>query len=322
MDRFRQTLLGKRVDYSGRTVIVPSPDLKLDECSIPRTMASDLFQPIIYLKAMLKLGNNPNDSIENTLKRDPIMANQILDEVVSYYPIILNRAPTLHKLSMLVFMVKLNNEGVIKVHPLVCAGFNADFDGDQMVVHVPLTSEVKLEAMKYMLSSKNIPHPTHGNVVITPTKDMIMGLYYLSLVESNGEYLRFESLPLLKRAIDLNLITVHTKITYVVVINNKLTTIITTPGRILIADIVPSECCFRYDVYHPDFTKDRIIDLIQEVNTNCDRCKTVKFCEELMRLGFKYVTQSGLSLGLLDFINYRTQTKHLEICSKENNRND
>ncbi len=269
--RFRQTLLGKRVDYSGRTVIVPSPNLKLDECSIPRTMASDLFKPIIYLKAMLKLGNKPNDSIERILERDPIMANQILDEVVSYYPIILNRAPTLHKLSMLVFMVRLNNERVIKVHPLVCAGFNADFDGDQMVVHVPLTSEAKLEAMKYMLSSKNILHPANGNVVITPTKDMIMGLYYLSLVESNKECLRFESLLLLKRAVDLNLINVHTKIIYVVIINNKLTTIITTPGRILIADIVPSECCFRYDVYHPEFTKDRIIDLIQEVNTNCDR---------------------------------------------------
>lgn len=153
-----------------------------------------------------------------------------------------------------------------------------------------------------MLSSKNILHPAHGNVVITPTKEMIMGLYYLSLVESNKESSRFESLPLLKRAIDLNLITVHTKIMYVVTINNKLTTIITTPGRILITDVVPSECCFRYDVYHPEFTKNRIIDLIQEVNTPCDRWKMIKFCEDLMRLGFKDATQSSLSLGLSDLL--------------------
>ncbi len=251
---------------------------------------------------MLKLGNEAIDSIESTLEHDLIMANQILDEVVSYYPIILNKVPTLHKLSMLVFMVKLNNEKVIKIHPLVCAGFNADFDGDQMVIHVPLTSEAKLEAMKYMLSSKNILHLAHGNVVITPTKEMIMGLYYLSLVESNKESSRFESLPLLKRAIDLNLITVHTKIMYVVTINNKLTTIITTPGRILITDVVPSECCFRYDVYHPEFTKNRIIDLIQEVNTPCDRWKMIKFCEDLMRLGFRDATQSSLSLGLSDLL--------------------
>ncbi len=300
--RFRQTLLGKRVDYSGRTVIVPGPNLKLDECSIPRTMAFDLFKPIIYLKAMLKLGTKANNSIESTLENNPIITNQILNEVTNYYPIILNRAPTLHKLSMLVFMVKLNSDRVIKVHPLVCAGYNADFDGDQMAIHVPLTSEAKLEAMKYMLSSKNILHPANGNVVITPTKEMIMGLYYLSLVNNDKECLKFGSLPLLKKTIDLNLISVHTKIMYTITVNNKLIEVVTTPGRILITDIVPSECCFRYDAYHPELTKELIIDLIQEVNINCDRRKTVRFCEALMRLGFKYATQSGLSLGLSDLL--------------------
>ncbi|MFP3039943.1 MAG: DNA-directed RNA polymerase subunit beta', partial [Candidatus Hodgkinia cicadicola] len=193
MGRFRNSLLGRRVDYSGRTVIAPGPNLLLYECGIPRVMALELFKPFIYCKIMLKYGINDIGLVGIILLNNLSLENKCLEEVIKYCPVILNRAPTLHRLGMRAFKVKLTNEKVIRLHPLTCAGFNADFDGDQMAVHVPLSLEARLEVMSLMMSTKNILHPAHGGLCILPTQDMIMGLYYMSLTSSEHKDMCFSS---------------------------------------------------------------------------------------------------------------------------------
>ncbi len=173
-DRFRHNILGKRVDYSGRSVIVPCPSLSVNECAIPRAMAVELFKPFIYYKTMLKLNLQDQTHVQHALENNIHSTYEILEEIVDYCPVLLNRVPILHKLSMRVFWVRLTNEKVIRLHPLVCTGFNADFDGDQMAVHVPLSFNARIEAMALLITRNNVLHPAYEDPVILPTQDMIL----------------------------------------------------------------------------------------------------------------------------------------------------
>ncbi len=238
--RFRHNILGKRVDYSGRSVIVPGPNLSINECSIPRSMAVELFKPFIYSKLMLKSNLNNKKTIKHVLETDIYLTYKILEEVVSYCPVLLNRAPTLHKLSMRSFWVKLTNEKVIRLHPLVCSGFNADFDGDQMAVHVPLSFNARIEATTLLMADNNVMHPTHGDPCILPSQDMILGLYYMSLTSPEHKDICLSSYNEVHKILFLNKINLHTKIKFRTVVNGKITEILSTPGRLLISELVPS----------------------------------------------------------------------------------
>ncbi|MFP3039953.1 MAG: DNA-directed RNA polymerase subunit beta', partial [Candidatus Hodgkinia cicadicola] len=244
--RFRYNILGKRVDYSGRSVIAPGPGLLLNECAIPRIMALKLFKPFIYTKLMLRFGIKETKVIKSIITNNPNIKNSILDEVVRYWPIILNRAPTLHKLSIRAFWVKLTNEKVIRLHPLTCVGFNADFDGDQMAAHVPLSFNARIEVILLMISTRNIFHPAHGKPCILPTQDMVMGLYYMSLVSLECKDICFTSYADVVNALLFKKVDLHTKVKFTLVRNGSHITIVSTPGRLLIMEAVPLECNFIY----------------------------------------------------------------------------
>ncbi|WP_192572978.1 hypothetical protein [Candidatus Hodgkinia cicadicola] len=301
--RFRHNILGKRVDYSGRSVIVPGPNLSINECSIPRSMAVDLFKPFIYSKLMLKSNLNNKKAIKQVLETDIYLTYKILEEVVSYCPVLLNRAPTLHKLSMRSFWVKLTNEKVIRLHPLVCSGFNADFDGDQMAVHVPLSFNARIEATMLLMADNNVMHPAHGDPCILPSQDMILGLYYMSLTSPEHKDICLSSYKEVHKILFLNKINLHAKIKFKTVVNGKITEILSTPGRLLISELVPSECNFLYEWSYPEFSKQLIFDIIKLVNDRCGSKQMTTFCERLMRLGFKYATKSGMSLSDSDLVN-------------------
>ncbi len=300
--RFRNTLLGKRVDYSGRSVIVPGPELLLCECAIPRIMALELFKPFIYFKAMLKYKNIEIEFIKFFLMSNPNLEIELLEEVVKYCPVILNRAPSLHKLSIRAFWVKLTNEKAIRLHPLTCSGFNADFDGDQMAVHVPLSLEARLEAIVLIMSVENVLHPAHGGLCIFPTQDMIIGLYYMSLISLDYKDICFTSYIEVDSALLSGIVNLHTKVKFIILKNNNYITITSTPGRLLIMSIVPIECDFIYEWTYPDFDRNYIYNTIDLVLSICGRFKMISFCEALMVLGFKYASQSGISLSRFDLI--------------------
>ncbi len=212
--RFRQNLLGKRVDYSGRSVIAPGPELNLNECGIPRVMALELFKPFLLAKAMLAKNLSSLRQAKALLRSDPKTAQALLSEVVQWHPVLLNRAPTLHKLSVQAFKVRLVSSKVIRLHPLVCAGFNADFDGDQMAVHVPLSKEARAEAVAIMLSTHNVLHPANGIPSILPTQDMILGLYYMSLVGASSSNKCFSSYAEVSLGLLTNQIKLDTRIRF------------------------------------------------------------------------------------------------------------
>ncbi len=313
--RFRHNILGKRVDYSGRSVIVPGPSLSINECSIPRSMAVELFKPFIHYKLMLKAEFNNKETIKHILEDDIHLAYKILEEIISYCPVLLNRAPTLHKLSMRAFWVKLTNEKVIRLHPLVCSGFNADFDGDQMAVHVPLSFNARIEATTLLMSNNNVMHPAHGDPCILPSQDMILGLYYMSLTSPEHKDICLSSYNEVHKLLFLNKINLHTKIKFRIIINGKRTEILSTPGRLLISELVPLECNFLYEWNYPEFNKQLISDIIELVNNKCGSKQMTTFCERLMRLGFKYATQSGLSLSMSDLSDQsfkRILLKHIQ----------
>ncbi|PIM95076.1 DNA-directed RNA polymerase subunit beta' [Candidatus Hodgkinia cicadicola] len=298
---FRLNILGKRVDYSGRSVIVPGPSLSINECAIPRSMAAELFKPFIHSKLMLDHRVRWNKAVAYLLDCDHQMVYKILEEIVKYCPVLLNRAPTLHKLSMRSFWVKLTNEKVIRLHPLVCAGFNADFDGDQMAVHVPLSQKARIEATTLLMAGNNVLHPAHGDPCVLPSQDMILGLYYMSLTSSEQKNICFTSYSEVITALAHNKVGLHTKVRFTVIKNHIRITLFTTPGRLLISKLIPNKCGFIYEWNHPGFNKQFVYDVIEMVNKTCGWQQMVEFCERLMRLGFKYATQSGLSLSRSEF---------------------
>ncbi|PIM96716.1 DNA-directed RNA polymerase subunit beta' [Candidatus Hodgkinia cicadicola] len=297
--RFRKTILGKRVDYSGRSVIVPGPDLKINEFGLPIAIALELFKPFVCSKLMFNFKLKSIREAESMIKDDKTTTN-LLHEVINFYPMILNRAPTLHKLSIQVFYAKLTNIKAIRIHPLVCPGFNADFDGDQMAVHVPLTISAITEAATLMISTQNIFHPSNGEATLIPTQEIVMGLYYMSLVSNKNIPLVLTSYSEVHKILLSRNISLHDKIKFTVNISNKNKHITTTLGRLLITEIVPKELDFIYTTSMPELTKTKISDLIETAFKTCNKHEALRLCETLMKMGFKYSSLSGISLSSHD----------------------
>ncbi len=307
--RFRQNLLGKRVDYSGRSVIVVGPELKLHECGLPKKMALELFKPFIYARLDAKgLSGTVKQSKKMVEKERPEVWD-ILDEVIREHPVLLNRAPTLHRLGIQAFEPKLIEGKAIQLHPLVCAAFNADFDGDQMAVHVPLSLEAQLEARVLMMSTNNILSPANGRPIIVPSQDIVLGLYYLTLAKDGepGEGMAFANLGEIEAALEAGVVTLHTKVKARYVTLNEentpvATVVETTPGRMLIAEHLPRHPEVPFDLINRLLTKKEIGHIIDVVYRHTGQKATVIFCDKIMGLGFREAAKAGISFGKDDMV--------------------
>ena len=322
--RFRQNLLGKRVDYSGRSVIVVGAELKLHQCGLPKRMALELMKPFIYSKLELYGISNTIKAAKKIVEEERPEVWDILDEVIKEHPVFLNRAPTLHRLGIQAFEPILIEGKAIQLHPLVCAAFNADFDGDQMAVHVPLSIEAQLESRVLMMSTNNILGSASGEPIIVPTQDIILGIYYLSLLfdKQKGEGMFFGSLSEIQHAVDSGKLSIHAKIKYRAKtydqsgkIQNKMIDI--TPGRLFIAELLPEEFKIDYDYVNKVMTKKEISGLIDIVYRNCGQKKTVIFADHLMGLGFNYACKSGISIGKDDIVIPETKDSHINVTLKK-----
>ncbi len=307
--RFRQNLLGKRVDYSGRSVIVVGPYLKLHQCGLPKKMALELFKPFIYGKLERKGLATTIKAAKKMVEREGPEVWDILEEVIREHPIMLNRAPTLHRLGIQAFEPLLIEGKAIQLHPLVCGAFNADFDGDQMAVHVPLSIEAQLEARSLMMATNNILSPANGEPVIVPSQDVVLGLYYMTrvLVNAKGEGLKFANLAELKRAYENKEVALHAKITVRLEETdvtlpepeqNKTIRVETSVGRAILFGIVPKGLPFS--VVDKSMTKKALSELINISYRALGLKETVIFADQLMYLGFTQATKSGASVGIDD----------------------
>ncbi len=309
--RFRQNLLGKRVDYSGRSVIVVGPDLKLHECGIPKEMAIELFKPHIISELLVRnYAKTPKQAKVIVEEKMPEVYD-VLEYVVKDHPVMLNRAPTLHRLGIQAFQPVLINGRAIRLHPLVCSAFNADFDGDQMAVHLPLSPEAITEARMLMLSSHNILHPAHGSPITVPSQDMVIGCYYLTKTRpgTKGEGMIFSSPDEVYLAVEANHLDYHATIK--VRMDGKL--VETTAGRLTLNDALPEGYPFMNEL----ITKKRLENLISDVMRFSGNFQTVKFLDALKRLGFEYATRSGVSIGLSDILIPEKKTALLVKSGKE-----
>ncbi|MDX1950491.1 MAG: DNA-directed RNA polymerase subunit beta' [Rickettsiales bacterium] len=307
--RFRQNLLGKRVDYSGRSVIVVGPELKLHQCGIPKKMALELFKPFIYAKLEMYGHAATIKVAKKMVEAERPEVWDILDEVIKEHPVLLNRAPTLHRLGIQAFEPILIEGKAIRLHPLVCTAFNADFDGDQMAVHVPLSIEAQLEARILMMSSNNVLSPANGKPVIVPTQDIVLGLYYLSLQFDGeiGENSIFRNIGEIEHALDAKAVSMHAKIkTRFETINEdgeKVVKVVeTTPGRALIGDLLPRHEKVSFELINKILTKKECSKIIDEIYRHCGPKATVIFADKLMQLGFKHACKAGISIGMDDMI--------------------
>ena len=307
--RFRQNLLGKRVDYSGRSVIVVGPELKLHQCGLPKKMALELFKPFIYARLDAKGHAATVKQAKKLVEKEKPEVWDILDEVIREHPVLLNRAPTLHRLGIQAFEPVLIEGKAIQLHPLVCAAFNADFDGDQMAVHVPLSLEAQLEARVLMMSTNNILHPANGSPIIVPSQDIVLGLYYLSLVMDNepGEGMMFGNVAEIHHALDAKVVTLHAKIKgRFVTVDEKGKRVSriydTTPGRMLLGELLPKNPLVSYDLVNRLLTKKEISTMIDVVYRHCGQKETVIFCDRIMGLGFIYACRAGISFGKDDMV--------------------
>ena len=307
--RFRQNLLGKRVDYSGRSVIVVGPTLRLHQCGLPKKMALELFKPFIYSKLQLRGLATTIKAAKKMVEREGAEVWDILEEVVREHPILLNRAPTLHRLGIQAFEPTLIEGKAIQLHPLVCSAFNADFDGDQMAVHIPLSIEAQLEARTLMMATNNILSPANGEPVINPSQDVVLGLYYISRekINAKGEGSFFASVDEVVKALDNRAVELQTKIQLrvkeKVLLDNgeteeRVSRQETVVGRALIWEIVPEGMPF--EVVNIDMTKKNISKLINFSYRYLGIKDTVILADKLMYLGFKYATRSGVSFGIED----------------------
>ncbi len=313
--RFRQNLLGKRVDYSGRSVIVVGPELKLHQCGLPKKMALELFKPFIYSKMELYGITNSIKAAKKHIETQAPEVWDILDEVIREHPVLLNRAPTLHRLGIQAFEPILVEGKAIQLHPLVCAAFNADFDGDQMAVHVPISLEAQIESRVLIMSTNNILSPANGKPIIVPSQDIILGLYYLSLEIANsvGEGKYFSDISEIEHAILNESVSIHSKIKYR--LNGE--TIDTTPGRVIISQIIPEGNLLSFDNINQIMTKKQISNLIDLVYRNYGQKQTVIFCDRLMSLGYKHATKSAISFGKDDMIIPDSKFAHIDSTLAE-----
>jgi DNA-directed RNA polymerase subunit beta' len=307
--RFRQNLLGKRVDYSGRSVIVVGPELKLHQCGLPKKMALELFKPFIYSRLEAKGLSATVKQAKKLVEREKPEVWDILDEVIREHPVLLNRAPTLHRLGIQAFEPILIEGKAIQLHPLVCAAFNADFDGDQMAVHVPLSLEAQLEARVLMMSTNNILHPANGLPIIVPSQDIVLGLYYLSILREKelGEGSLFGSVQEVEHALAAKTVTLHAKIKgRYRSVNEKgeVETKVydTTPGRMLLGELLPKHPLVKFDQVNQLLTKKAITGMIDAVYRGCGQKETVIFCDRIMSIGFHHAFKAGISFGKDDMV--------------------
>jgi len=307
--RFRQNLLGKRVDYSGRSVIVVGPELKLHQCGLPKKMALELFKPFIYSRLDAKGLSATVKQAKKLVEKEKPEVWDILDEVIREHPVLLNRAPTLHRLGIQAFEPVLIEGKAIQLHPLVCAAFNADFDGDQMAVHVPLSLEAQLEARVLMMSTNNILHPANGSPIIVPSQDIVLGLYYLSLMLDNepGEGMVLGSVSEVQHALEANAVSLHSKVRGRVEMadeEGKLFSKVyeTTPGRMLLGELLPRRPNVTFDLVNQLLTKREISQMIDVVYRHCGQKETVIFCDQIMGLGFYHACRAGISFGKDDMV--------------------
>ncbi len=294
--RFRQNLLGKRVDYSGRSVIVVGPELSLNQCGLPKKMALELFKPFVYGKLEEKGYVSTVKHAKRLVEKETPEVWEALEEVVAEHPVLLNRAPTLHRLGIQAFDPVLVEGKAIKLHPLVCTAFNADFDGDQMAVHVPLSVEAQIEARVLMMSVHNLLSPASGKPIVSPTQDMVLGLYYLTK-EKKGERREgtvFSSSEEVRLAFDSGLVTAHTGIK--VRIDGSI--IETTVGRVIFNEILPEEIPFS--MVNKELNKKELAKLIEYIYLKAGKRKTVEFLNKMEKLGFEWATRSGISICMAD----------------------
>ncbi|MCO6419695.1 DNA-directed RNA polymerase subunit beta' [Siccirubricoccus sp. KC 17139] len=311
--RFRQNLLGKRVDYSGRSVIVVGPEMKLHQCGLPKKMALELFKPFIYSK-LEKYGHATTiKAAKRMVEKERPEVWDILEEVIREHPVMLNRAPTLHRLGIQAFEPVLVEGKAIQLHPLVCTAFNADFDGDQMAVHVPLSLEAQLEARVLMMSTNNILSPANGKPIIVPSQDIVLGLYYLTLetpefrASKDEEAPAFSQMGELEQALQAGVLNLHTKIRFRRNAMDKDGNIIrervvTTPGRVMIAQLLPLHPNLPFSLVNRQLTKKNVSDVIDAVYRHCGQKESVIFADRLMGLGFRQAAKAGISFGKDDMV--------------------
>ncbi len=294
--RFRQNLLGKRVDYSGRSVIVVGPELKLHQCGLPQKMALELFKPFIFNKLEEAGYATTIKAAKKMVEKEKREVWDALDEVIRQLPVMLNRAPTLHRLGIQAFEPVLIEGKAIQLHPLVCTAFNADFDGDQMAVHVPLSIEAQMEARVLMMSTNNILSPAHGKPVISPTQDIVLGIYYLTRPREGlkGQGRKFSGFDEVRIAFDAGAIKLQTNIH--VRVNGKM--VDTTTGRVLLYEVVPKEVPF--DQVNRVMKKRDLAELIDVAYRHCGQKATVLLSDHLKTLGYEYATLSGISICMND----------------------
>jgi DNA-directed RNA polymerase subunit beta' len=307
--RFRQNLLGKRVDYSGRSVIVVGPELKLHQCGLPKKMALELFKPFIYSKLELYGLASTIKAAKRMVEKERPEVWDILEEVIREHPVLLNRAPTLHRLGIQAFEPTLIEGKAIQLHPLVCTAFNADFDGDQMAVHVPLSLEAQLEARVLMMSTNNILSPANGKPIIVPSQDIILGLYYITMEQpgDKGEGMSFVDMGEIEHALDSGSLSLHAKINARVATTDKdgntvIKRVATTAGRMMLSEILPKNPLVGFDMLNRLLTKKEISNVIDQVHRHCGQKETVIFCDRLMAIGFQQACKAGISFGKDDLI--------------------
>ncbi|MGB0168071.1 MAG: DNA-directed RNA polymerase subunit beta', partial [Paracoccaceae bacterium] len=307
--RFRQNLLGKRVDFSGRSVIVTGPELKLHQCGLPKKMALELFKPFIYSRLEAKGLSSTVKQAKKLVEKERPEVWDILDEVIREHPVMLNRAPTLHRLGIQAFEPVLIEGKAIQLHPLVCSAFNADFDGDQMAVHVPLSLEAQLEARVLMMSTNNVLSPANGAPIIVPSQDMILGLYYTTIMREGmkGEGMMFSSIEEVQYALDNGTVHLHAKITArIPQIDEHGSEVMqrfeTTPGRVRLGALLPANNKAPFGLVNALLRKKDVQKVIDTVYRYCGQKESVIFCDQIMTMGFREAFKAGISFGKDDMV--------------------
>ncbi len=307
--RFRQNLLGKRVDFSGRSVIVTGPELKLHQCGLPKKMALELFKPFIYSRLEAKGLSSTVKQAKKLVEKERPEVWDILDEVIREHPVLLNRAPTLHRLGIQAFEPVLIEGKAIQLHPLVCSAFNADFDGDQMAVHVPLSLEAQLEARVLMMSTNNVLSPANGAPIIVPSQDMVLGLYYVTMEREGmkGEGMSFSSIEEVEHALTAGEVHLHAKVTARIKKiddegNEVYQRFETTPGRLRIGALLPLNAKAPFELVNRLLRKKEVQQVIDTVYRYCGQKESVIFCDQIMSLGFREAFRAGISFGKDDMV--------------------
>ncbi|NHB75590.1 DNA-directed RNA polymerase subunit beta' [Rhodobacter calidifons] len=307
--RFRQNLLGKRVDFSGRSVIVTGPELKLHQCGLPKKMALELFKPFIYSRLEAKGLSSTVKQAKKLVEKERPEVWDILDEVIREHPVLLNRAPTLHRLGIQAFEPILIEGKAIQLHPLVCSAFNADFDGDQMAVHVPLSLEAQLEARVLMMSTNNVLSPANGSPIIVPSQDMVLGLYYVTMERKGmkGEGMAFADIDEVEHALAAGEVHLHARIKARIRQVDETGNIVwkrydTTPGRLRLGNLLPLNAKAPFDLVNRLLRKKDVQTVIDTVYRYCGQKESVIFCDQIMTLGFREAFRAGISFGKDDMV--------------------